>query len=114
MDSKTLLLAFKLIALLSVAYLVFLFLPLQAHHLLLVISITLILIGGGSLLKHKQHNNWIEDKAKIVDIGEASEIVAVGQYSKLKYFYPVIDYEYAVDGKTIPATPFPTKKRMSG
>ncbi|MEW8523899.1 MAG: DUF3592 domain-containing protein [Candidatus Thiodiazotropha endolucinida] len=99
MDSKTLLLAAKLIALLSIAYLAFLFLPLQAHHLLLVISITLILIGGGSFLKYKQHNNWIEDKAKIVDIGEASEIVAIGQYSKLKYFYPVIDYEYAVDGK---------------
>ncbi|MEW8309431.1 MAG: hypothetical protein G8D88_20090 [gamma proteobacterium symbiont of Ctena orbiculata] len=52
MDSKTLLLAVKLIALLSIAYLVFLFLPLQAHHLLLVISVTLILIGGGSLLKY--------------------------------------------------------------
>ncbi|MES9988428.1 MAG: hypothetical protein ABW077_11000 [Candidatus Thiodiazotropha endolucinida] len=61
MDSKTLLLAVKLIALFSIAYLVFLFLPLQAHHLLLVISITLILIGGGSFLKYKQHNNWIED-----------------------------------------------------
>ncbi|MEW8202129.1 MAG: hypothetical protein AB2764_08460 [Candidatus Thiodiazotropha endolucinida] len=99
MDSKTLLLAVKLIALLSITYLVFLFLPLQAHHLLLVISVTLILIGGGSLLKYKQHSDWIEDKAKIVDIGEASEIVAIGQYSQLKYFYPVIDYEYAVDGK---------------
>ncbi|MES9825549.1 MAG: DUF3592 domain-containing protein [Candidatus Thiodiazotropha endolucinida] len=99
MDSKTLLLAVKLIVLLSIAYLVFLFVPLQAHHLLLVIAAILILIGGGSLLKYRQQNNWLEDKAKIVDIEEQSEIVAIGQYSKLKYFYPVIEYEYAVDGK---------------
>ncbi|MEW8067135.1 MAG: DUF3592 domain-containing protein [Candidatus Thiodiazotropha endolucinida] len=99
MDNKSFLLAVKLIALLSIAYLVFLFLPLQAHHLLLVISITLILIGGGSLLKYKQHNNWIEDRAKIIDIGEASENVAIDQYSMLKYFYPLIEYEYAVEGK---------------
>ncbi|MEW8352752.1 MAG: DUF3592 domain-containing protein [Candidatus Thiodiazotropha sp.] len=99
MDKKAVIVAAKLITLLCIAA-VFLFLaPQFAHHILLVIAAILIGIGAGSLLRYRSQTSWMESKAKLVSIEEQEEEVAISQYSRLKYRYPLIEYEYTADGK---------------
>ena len=99
-DTKVLLLALKLIGLLCIAFLVIVYMPQYAHHLLLVISAALVLIGLGSLLKYKEQANWVEKKAKVKSVNECEEEVAISEYARLKYYYPEIEYEYVVNGST--------------
>jgi hypothetical protein len=98
-DTKMLLFSLNLIGLLCIAFFIIVFIPQHAHHLLLVISAALVLIGLGSLLKYKGQANWIEGKAKIKNINECEE-VAISEYSRLKYYYPEIEYEYVVNDAT--------------
>ncbi|MES9970737.1 MAG: DUF3592 domain-containing protein [Candidatus Thiodiazotropha sp.] len=90
----------KLIALLCIAFLILAFFPHYAHHLLLVLAAALAISGAGSLLKYKSQRNWIESKADLLSCGEQVEEVHVSEYSKLKHYYPIIDYAYSVDGKS--------------
>lgn len=99
-DRKILLFSLKLMGLLSVAFLVVVYMPQQAHHLLLLIAVALVLMGVSPLLRYKEQANWMEVKAKIKSIRERKEEVAISEYSRLKYYYPEIEYEYAVNGAT--------------
>ena len=99
-NTKILLFSAKLIGLLCVAFLVIVYMPRQAHHLLLLISAALVLMGLGSLLRYKEQANWIEEKAKIKNINECEEEVAISEYSRLKYYYPEIEYQYVAKGTT--------------
>ncbi len=97
-DKKTLLVSLKLIGLLCIAFLIILFLPGYAHHLLLVISAALILSGFGSLLGYREQAKWIEATARLTSVNEREEEVAVSEYSRIKYYYPEIEYEYKTNG----------------
>ena len=99
-DTKMLRIALKLIAILCIAFLFIVYMPQHAHHLLLIISAVLVLIGLGSLLKYKEQANWIEGKARLKRINECEEEVAISQYSRLTYYYPEIEYEYVANGAT--------------
>ncbi len=97
-DNKTLLVSLKLIGLLCIAFLAILFLPGYAHHLLLVISAALILSGFGSLLGYREQAKWIEGTARLTSVNEREEEVAVSEYSRIKYYYPEMEYEYMTNG----------------
>jgi hypothetical protein len=99
-DTKMLRIALKLIAILCIAFLIIVYMPQYAHHLLLIISAVLVLIGLGSLLKYKEQANWIKGKARLKKINECEEEVAISQYSRLTYYYPEIEYEYVANGAT--------------
>lgn len=103
-QTKLIIFTTKLIAFLCFAYLTLAFFPQYAHHLLLVIALALVVIGAGSLLKYKSQQNWIESKAKLLSSEEQEEEIAISQYSKLKYYYPIIEYAYAANGKSYTGT----------
>lgn len=99
-DTKILNFSFKLIGLLCVAFLVFNFSPQYAHHMLLVVAMVLLFLGGGAALQYKAQANWIENKAVLKHIKECEEEVALSAYIRIKYFYPVVEYEYVANGAT--------------
>lgn len=99
-DTRVLLFSAKLTGLLCVAFLVIIYMPQHAHHLLLVIAAALVFIGMGCLLKYKEQANWIEKKAKLKRINEREEVVVISEYSRLRYYYPEIEYEYVANGPT--------------
>ncbi len=99
-DKKILLFSLKLMVLLSLAFSVMIFAPQHAHHLLLVIAATMLVSGWGSLLQYREQANWIETTASLKRISECEEEVAVSEVGRVRYFYPEIDYEYAVDDRS--------------
>lgn len=97
-DTKVLKLTVKLIGLICVAFLVTAYLPEFKHHLLLVISVALILIGLRPLLKYKEQEYWTENSAEVKSINELEEEVATSHTGRLKYYYPAMEYEYPANG----------------
>ncbi|MBT2990212.1 MAG: DUF3592 domain-containing protein [Candidatus Thiodiazotropha sp. (ex Ctena orbiculata)] len=73
--------------------------PEYAHYILLLVAAILIVVGAGSLLNYRSQSSWLESKATLVSIEEHEEAVAISQYSRLKYYYPTIEYEYTANGK---------------
>jgi hypothetical protein len=99
-DTKVLLFPLKLIGFLCMAFIVSVYMPQHIHHLLLIISAVLVFVGSRSLRKYKDQANWIEGKAKLKSINEREEEVAISEYSRLKYYYPEMEYEYVANGAT--------------
>lgn len=100
LDTKVFSFSLKLIGLLCIAFLVFNYAPQYAHHMLLVVAAVLLFLGGSAVLQYRTRTNWIEKKAILKSIKECEEEVALSVYRKIKYFYPVIKYEYAANGTT--------------
>ncbi|MES9992660.1 MAG: DUF3592 domain-containing protein [Candidatus Thiodiazotropha sp.] len=100
MNATTAAQAVKLVALFCFAAVLFFFAPQYAHHILLLIAAILIIIGAGSLLDYRSQSGWRESRAKVLSIEEREEEIATTEYSRLKYFYPVIEYEYTADGQS--------------
>lgn len=67
--------------------------------LLLLISLLLISIGSYRHYIYKDKNHWSKCKALIKNITESFEEVALSEYSKVKYFYPVVTYAYKFNHK---------------
>lgn len=103
-DKKILLFSLKLFVLLSLAFLVMILAPQHAHHLVLVIAALLVASGWGSLLQYREQAHWKEKKGRVKSIRECAEEVAISEVSRLKYFYPEIEYEYSVDGARFDGT----------
>ncbi|TAM47416.1 MAG: DUF3592 domain-containing protein [Gammaproteobacteria bacterium] len=99
-DTRVLKLSLKLIVLLGLAFLVFIYAPQYAHHILLVIAGALLILGGGALLQYKAQTDWVETKAVLKDIKERVEEVALSENLRIKHFYPIVEYEYVANGST--------------
>lgn len=99
-EKKLIRFTLKLLGLVSIAFLVMVLAPQQAHHLLLLIAALLVVKGLGSLLQYREQANWTEFEGKVISVSEREEEVAISKVSRLKYFYPEIEYEYVADGVT--------------
>ena len=99
-DLKLISSTLKVIALSSLAFIFIIYAPQHRHHVLLLLGVGLTLYGARSLYKYTQQEKWIETEAKIKHIEEHEEEVAISEYSKLKYHYPIIEYEYSANGMT--------------
>lgn len=69
------------------------------HHLVLIISLTLISIGVYRLKKYSALDKWIQSKAVISSIEEQHKEVALSEYTTAKYFYPEICYAYSISNR---------------
>jgi hypothetical protein len=99
-DKKVAKVGLSLIGLLGAAFLFTTFLPSYAHHLLLIVSTALISAGIQALSRYTAQSKWPERRAIIKTIKECEEEIALSQYSRIKYFYPVAEYEYLANGVT--------------
>jgi len=88
----------KLITLVCGVFPIIIFLPQHAHHILLLASALLIALSFGYLLKYKQTESWVESSATIVSVEERKETKDGNLGEGRIYYYPMIKYEYSVNG----------------
>lgn len=99
-NSDFLVFSIGLVAVISVAGLFVIALPDLAHHLLLIISGTLIVAGGQKVKKYSEKKNWIQSKAVLRSVEESQKGIIESQYGpKRKYLYPEVEYEYSHNGQ---------------
>lgn len=99
-NSELLVFSVGLVAVVTVAGLFAIALPNLAHHLLLIISGTLIVAGGQKVKKYYKKTNWIQSKAVLRSVEENQKGIIESQYGpKRKYLYPEVEYEYNHNGQ---------------
>jgi len=86
-----------IIVLLLLAFLFIFTSPLDAHNIILLIALVLIVIGGGNLLKYKSHQSWFHSTARLTSF-EVKKHKELNQGPPTIYLYPAVEYEYEVDG----------------
>lgn len=72
--------------------------PEHAHYLLLALALILIATGSKSLLTYIMASSWHKHPAIITSINEES-VDIVHRYAPIKYYYPLISYQYDFDGQ---------------
>ena len=97
-DKKIIFITFVIVGLLCLAYAVINYLPKFSHHLLLVVASGLFFSGLSALIKYKSYSGWVEKLATLIKIEEGEEEIAISEYTRIKYYYPIAEYEYAMDG----------------
>ncbi|MDI9244036.1 DUF3592 domain-containing protein [Marinobacter sp. CHS3-4] len=99
-NSDFLVVSIGLVAVVTVAGLFAIALPDLAHHLLLIISGTLILAGGLKVKHYSEKKNWIQSKAVLRSVEESQKGIMESQYGpKRRYLYPEVKYEYSHHGQ---------------
>jgi hypothetical protein len=68
--------------------------PENAHYVILLISLLLIIIGFKGLLPYSEAEKWIKSTATINSFKETYETVKEGPYSETDYYYPLVEYSY--------------------
>lgn len=97
---------FLLIAVTALAGVVVLALPEKAPHLLLMIGALLMAKGGSKINTARKKTKWPKVVAVLrsVDEDEFGTIESEYQKSPRQYSYPVVEYEYEIDGKSFRST----------
>ena len=71
--------------------------PDQAHLLALIVALLLIYFGLRGIAHYSRAEKWLPLEATICSVGEDWIDVSL-RYSKLRYFYPIVEYEYCFNG----------------
>ena len=74
--------------------------PEHAHYILLLISLLLIAFGAKASLPYCEAKKWIKSTATIRSLKETYEFVKESEYSKIKYYYPLVEYFYSYNNTT--------------
>ena len=90
--------ALRLLVLIALAGLVAAVFPQYAHHLLLIVGASLVVVGLGPLLAYQQLRHWRQVQGVLCRMEECETREQPGRHA-LRYFYPEIEYEYEIDGK---------------
>jgi hypothetical protein len=90
----------------TLAGLIVLALPQLAPYMFLVIGLVLITVGGGKIKKAREKARWPQVPAVLTSVDESEFGIADSQYeqSVRQYLYPVVEYEYEVNGKSLRGT----------
>lgn len=73
--------------------------PDQAHFLALIVSLLLIYFGLRGIVHYSRAEKWLPIEATVCNISEDWIDVSL-RYSKLRCFYPDIEYEYCFNGNS--------------
>lgn len=65
---------------------------------LILFSILLLCFGAIPIIRYRKSEAWQKVDAKIISISESFKEVSSSEYQKIKYYYPIIEYEYNFGG----------------
>ena len=97
-NKKLIFFSIKLVGVLCIAFVIVVFNPKYAHYFLLAMSLVFFTLGLNLLFQYKLRLSWEEKKGILKSIQECEEEVAISEYTRIKYFYPVVEYEYTING----------------